>query len=142
MRTGRPSTEPRTPFGARLHAAREAAGLAQAEVAARLGVTQTAYAAWERYPVALRPDQIEAVAHLLEVPVKDLFAKTPRAFLQHGPMGRARRVFEAVSRLPRRQQRYILDIVEAVAKHGQARLQQRRAATQEKAAAGESRSSS
>ena len=33
-----------------------------------------------------------------------------------------------MSRLPRRQQRDILDIVEAVAKHGRARVQQRRAA--------------
>jgi transcriptional regulator with XRE-family HTH domain len=114
MRTGRPSTEPRTPFGARLHAAREAAGLSQAEVAARLGVTQTAYAAWERYPVALRPDQIEAVARVLKVPVKDLFEKTPRGFMKCGPAGRARRAFEALSQISRHKQKDILDFVEAM----------------------------
>jgi transcriptional regulator with XRE-family HTH domain len=125
---GRPSLEPRTLFGARLHAARQAAGLSQAEAAAHLGLTQTAYAAWERYSVALRPEQIEAVAHLFKIPVKDLFSKTPRAFLQNGPIGRARRAFETVSRLPRRQQHDILDFVDALIKGSQIRAQRRAAA--------------
>jgi ribosome-binding protein aMBF1 (putative translation factor) len=69
MQTGRPSKKPRTDFGQRLLAAREAAGLSQTEVAEKLGVTQKAYAVWERYPVALRPKQIEAVASALHVSV-------------------------------------------------------------------------
>jgi len=61
VQTGRPSKEPRTEFGQRLLAAREASGLSQAQVAEQLGITQKAYAVWERYPVALRPEQIEKV---------------------------------------------------------------------------------
>jgi transcriptional regulator with XRE-family HTH domain len=114
MPSGRPSPEPRTPFGQRLLAAREAAGRSQAEVAARLGLKQAAYAAWERYPVALRPDQIEAVAGLLKIPVKDLFEKTPRGFMKCGPAGRARRAFEALSQLSRHKQKDILDFMEAM----------------------------
>jgi transcriptional regulator with XRE-family HTH domain len=111
---GRPAKAPRTPFGQRLHAARQAAGLAQAEVAARLGVKQAAYAAWERRRVALYHDQIQKLAHALKIPVKDLFEKTPRAFLKNGPTGRARRAFEALSELSRHQQSTPLYMLEAV----------------------------
>lgn len=111
MQTGRPSKEPRTKFGQRLHAAREAAGLSQAQVAERLGVTQKAYAVWERYPVALRPEQIEKVASILNVTVEFLFSQTAKQ-RGSGPTGKARRVFEAVSKLPRKQQRKIVDVVE------------------------------
>ena len=44
MKTGRPAKYPRTPFGERLNAAREVLGLSQAQVADKLGITQTAYA--------------------------------------------------------------------------------------------------
>lgn len=73
MNTGRPASQPRTPFGKRLQAAREARGLSQAQVATQIGMSQNAYACWERKPVALRPDQIEQLAKILNVPVDTLF---------------------------------------------------------------------
>src|SRR6266545_4206775 len=113
MPRGRPSLAARTAFGQRLRAAREASGLSQAEVAARLGLKQAAYASWERYPTAIRPEQIEKAAAILKTPVKDLFEKPPRAFRKNGPTGRARRAFEALSELSRHQQANALDFVEA-----------------------------
>jgi transcriptional regulator with XRE-family HTH domain len=113
MQTGRPSKEPRTPFGARLHAAREAAGLSQAQVAEELGVTQTAYGVWERYPVALRPDQIEQVAGLLNVTVEYLFGRGQGRTRGRGPEGRLRQVFEKASQLSRHQQNKVAEFVEA-----------------------------
>jgi transcriptional regulator with XRE-family HTH domain len=110
---GRPSKAPRTPFGQRLHAARQAAGLSQAEIAARLGVKQAAYAAWERRRVALYPDQIQKLAHALKIPVKDLFERTPRSFMKCGPTGRARRALEALSELSRHRQSSALYFLEA-----------------------------
>ena len=111
MQVGRPSTRPRTAFGQRLLAARQAAGMSQAEVAQKLGITQTAYADWERRPVALRPEQIEKLTKILQVPVEQLF--NGRARPKSGPDGRARRAFEQVSQLPRSQQLHILKVVEA-----------------------------
>lgn len=113
MQRGRPSTRPRTPFGERLLAARSSLGLSQAQVAEKLGIRQTAYADWERYPVALRPDQIEKLTEILNVTVERLFGKD--AVKQHsgGPTGRARRLFEALSKLPRAQQQHVLTVVEA-----------------------------
>jgi transcriptional regulator with XRE-family HTH domain len=110
---GRPSKRPRTAFGERLFAARTAAGLSQVEVAQKLGITQTAYALWERRPVALRPDQIEKIAKILRISVEDLFTSNGRSKERTGPVGRARRAFEQVSKLPRSQQQHILKVVEA-----------------------------
>ena len=112
MQTGRPSKEPRTPFGTRLHAAREAAGLTQAQVADKLGVTQTAYGVWERYPVALRPEQIEQLASLLNVAVADLFGDDAAKPRGKGPAGKLRQVFEKASQLPRHQQQKLIGQVE------------------------------
>jgi transcriptional regulator with XRE-family HTH domain len=112
MNTGRPSSLPRTGFGARLHAAREALGFSQAQVAEKLGISQNAYACWERRPVALRPDQIEQVAKILNVSVEDLFNGNGGASRKAGPTGKARRVFEEVSKLPRKRQLRIVGVVE------------------------------
>ena len=112
MNTGRPAKHPRTPFGARLHAAREVRGLSQAQVAEQLGLTQTAYASWERHPVALRPDQVEQVARILGVSVEELFTGTGEMGRKNGPTGKARRVFEEVSKLPRKRQLRIVGVVE------------------------------
>jgi len=113
MQVGRPSNRPRTAFGERLFAARTTAGLSQAEVAQMLGITQAAYAVWERHSMALRPDQIEKVAEILKIPVQDLFAGNNLHKERAGPIGRARRAFERVSKLSRTRQRYILKVVEA-----------------------------
>ena len=113
MQTGRPSKEPRTPFGARLHAAREAAGLSQAQVAGKMGVTQTAYGVWERYPVALRPEQIEQLAVALNTTVEHLFGRDSAKSRGKGPAGKLRQVFEKASQLPRHQQNKVAEFVEA-----------------------------
>ena len=112
MNTGRPASQPRTPFGERLHAAREARGLSQAQVAAQIGMSQNAYACWERKPVALRPDQIEQLAKILNVPVGTLFNGNDGKDRKGGPIGKARRVFEEVSRLPRKRQQRIVSVVQ------------------------------
>jgi transcriptional regulator with XRE-family HTH domain len=116
VQTGRPSKEPRTPFGARLHAAREVAGLSQAQVADKMGVTQTAYGVWERYPVALRPDQIEQLAGLLNVTVEHLFGRDSVKQRGKGPAGKLRQVFEKASQLPRHQQNKVAEFVGAFVK--------------------------
>lgn len=112
MKTGRPAKYPRDPFGERIHAAREALGFSQAHVAEKLGITQTAYAVWERYAVALRPDQIEKLAGILKVSVEELFGKTNNR-RSGGPIGKARRLFEQVNKLPRLQQQHVLTVLEA-----------------------------
>jgi transcriptional regulator with XRE-family HTH domain len=112
MKTGRPSNHPRTPFGQRLLAAREAAGLSQAQAAEKLGIHQTSYADWERHPVALRPEQLKTLAELLGVTVEALLDEQKDVPRGSGPAGKLRQVFERASKLPREQQKHVLRVVE------------------------------
>ena len=112
MQQGRPTKRPRTDFGTRIFDARRRLGLSQQEVATRLNITQSAYAAWERSPVALRPEQLRQLVEILNISAAELMGlnKSKQA---GGPTGRARKLFEQVSKLPRSQQLHVLTVVEA-----------------------------
>jgi transcriptional regulator with XRE-family HTH domain len=110
---GRPSTAPRTGFGKRLATARESAGLTQSQLGEKLGLSQRAIAHWERGTTALRPDQLDALVKLLNVSVDTLVSGNEIPEKETGPKGKVRKIFEAVSRLPRRQQEKIVEVVEA-----------------------------
>jgi len=112
MQTGRPSKHLRTDFGQRLHVAREAAGLSQAQVADKMGVHQTSYAAWERHPVALRPEQLRALSDLLGVTVEHLVGIEEPPRRGAGPTGKLKQVFERANQLPRDQQKHVIRAIE------------------------------
>src|SRR6266568_6549280 len=109
---GRPTKRARTPFGERLAALREAAGLSQAQVADKLGITQPAYAYWEREPVALRAEQLAALADSLGVSADFLLGRQEPKARGNGPSGKLRQVFEKASRLPRHQQGKVIEFLE------------------------------
>jgi transcriptional regulator with XRE-family HTH domain len=113
MKTGRPAKDPRPPFGERLNALREAAGLSQAGLAQKLGIAQRSYSQWERRPVALRHDQLISLADALGVSLADLLGETPAPRRGTGPAGRLRQVFERASHLSRSQQAKVAEFVEA-----------------------------
>jgi len=111
MQTGRPCDRPRPPFGARLHALRETTGLTQAQVAQALGISARAYAFWEREPVAVRTEQLAILAKLFAVSVDTLVGQASPRQRGNGPSGKARLIFEEVSKLPRNRQQRILATV-------------------------------
>jgi len=118
MQTGRPSNKERPPFGERIHALREQAGLSQQQLAERLGLTQRAYAYWERNPVALRPDQLTKLAAALGVNAEALLGDAGANRRGNGPAGKMRRLFESASALPRSQQQKVIALLDAfVAQH-------------------------
>lgn len=115
---GRPTDRKRTAFGERLAAAREAAGLSQRELADKLGVRQSVLSWWERQPVALRPEQLTTLAEVLGVTTDHILGRNVEKKRGTGPTGKAKKVFEAVSRLPRHHQDKIVAVVESfVAQH-------------------------
>ena len=114
MPAGRPAATQRTDFGSRLHEFRQSRGFSQRDVADSLGITQQSYAAWERRPVALKPEQLAALAQHLSCSVDDLLGIAPKPTKRGGPVGRTRQVFDQVSQLPRSQQRKIVEVVEAL----------------------------
>jgi len=112
MRTGRPTTSSRSDFGSRLHKLREATGLTQQQVAEQLGITQASYALWERRNVSLKADQIAKLAEILGVSTDRMLLGNSRKASKGGPVGKARKVFEQISKLPRNQQQRIVGVVE------------------------------
>jgi len=123
MQTGRPSSRPRPPFGERIHALREQAGFSQAQLAEKIGLSQRAYAYWERNPVALRPDQLLKLATTLNVSVDELMGAASKK-RGSGPVGKMHQLFEAASHLPRSQQQKVTALLEAfVFQHGNGQKQ-------------------
>jgi transcriptional regulator with XRE-family HTH domain len=115
---GRPAKHPRSGFGDRLTRLREEAGLSQTQLAEKLGVTQQAIAHWERRSSAVRSDTLGKLADALGIPVHELLDKSSAKRSSAAPVGRARQLFEAVGRLPRRQQEKVFDIIQPfVAQH-------------------------
>lgn len=115
---GRPTTRQRPPFGQRLVAIREEAGLSQRDLADKLAITQRALSWWEREPVALKPEQLIALADALDISIDYLLGRDVKIVRGPGPTGKAKKAFEAVSKLPRDQQKKIIDVVESfVAQH-------------------------
>lgn len=96
---------------------RETAGLSVRELARQIDESHTNVSYWERSGQIPRSDKLAAIAKALGVTVETLLGE-PVARRVTVPGGKARQVFEAVSRLPRRQQQKIVEVVEAlVAQH-------------------------
>ncbi len=79
----------------------------QAQVAEKLGIRQPSYAAWERRTVALSHERIEQLADILGVKAGDFFRVKETSAKRGGPVGRSKRAFEVVSKLPRSPQQKI-----------------------------------
>lgn len=109
---GRPSTRQRTALGERISALRQQAGLTQRELADRVNVTQRVIAYWEREAVSLRADQIDALANALEATADALLGRKAAKGRGTGPVGRAKKLFDSISRLPRHQQEKVISILE------------------------------
>ena len=117
MKTGRPTRSEKTDFAKRLCRLREATGLSQREVARRLGMAQSSYANWERFNVALKPEQLLKLAEVLCIDAADLLT-APDVKRRGGPTGKMRQLFETASKLPRSQQQKVVDVLQPfVAQH-------------------------
>jgi transcriptional regulator with XRE-family HTH domain len=110
--TGRPPKQERTPFGERIAQARERIGLNQRELAEKIEVSQRALSWWERQPTAIKPDQLVQLAKALGVTVDHLVGCESKPTRKNGPTGKALKLFEKVSKLPKRKQQRILGTVE------------------------------
>ena len=101
-----------------LRTLRERAGLSVRGLARQIDESHTNVSYWERSGQLPRSDKLAPIAQALGVTIEALLGE-PRSRRAAGPGGRTGRVFEAVSRLPRRQQEKIVEVVEAlVAQHG------------------------
>ncbi len=110
---GRPTQKTRTALGQRLTLARERAGISQKELAQQLNTTQQRIAYWERHATGFRSEAtIAKLTTVFGISADEILGTKPPRATASSPAGRARRLFDAISKLPRRQQEKILDILE------------------------------
>jgi transcriptional regulator with XRE-family HTH domain len=104
----------------RLRELRETAGLSVRELARQIGEQHTNVLYWESSGNLPRSNVLIPMAKALGVSVEVLLGE-PTARRTVKPGGKTGAVFEAVSKLPRRQQQKIVEVVEAlVAQHSKA----------------------
>ena len=118
----------RTPFGERLYAARVRAGLTQAELGERLGMSQRGIANWEIRPNSSpSAEQLAALAEILDVSVEELVRGSADQIRQKpGPKGTLNKLFQEVSTLPRTQQKDIVEVVQMLVTSKKRKLSERK----------------
>ena len=102
----------------RLVRLRKEAGLSQAQMAERLGISQPVVSDYERRAIRLHGELILKVAEILNVTADELLGretKKPKA----RPSGKVQQIFEEVSNLPRRQQDKVVEFVSAFVRQQQ-----------------------
>lgn len=103
-------------LGARLKQARLAQAMTQAELAEKLGIAQQTLAHYEvgrlRVPVSLLP----ILAQTLRLSFDEILIgrQLGRVPGKRGPASRLEQQIEAVARLPKSKQRFVVDMIDAV----------------------------
>jgi transcriptional regulator with XRE-family HTH domain len=102
-------------FGQRLAQQRKTLGLTQVQLAEALGVSQQAITAYEsgqrRVPISL----LLLLAHTLGTTVEDLIGvPAARGAGQRGPAPKLQQQLERITRLPKAQQRFVMQMIDTV----------------------------
>jgi transcriptional regulator with XRE-family HTH domain len=113
MKTGRPSSRARPPFGQRLHDFRKEAGLTQAQVARALGTTPRAYAFWEREHVSVKPEQLCILADIYKTTADELIGRKATKKPSSPTTRKLEKVFQKARSLPPARQAVVAEFVEA-----------------------------
>lgn len=101
-------------LGARLAAARDAAGFSQAALAEELGIAQQTLAHYEtgrsRVSVAL----LLEMSRILRFSIDDMLAGRAEGRSKRGPASRLEQQLDAIARLPKAKQRLVADMLDGI----------------------------
>ena len=111
MAGGRPTKKIPTQLGSRIAEARNNAGLSQNELAEKTGLKRHLIAHWERQAISLKAEQLIILSDALNIPTDYLLGKIIKKS-GGGPEGRAKKLFNEVASLPRRQKERVLATIE------------------------------
>lgn len=108
-------------FGERLAGLRKGQGLTQVQLADALGVSQQAVTAYEsgqrRVPISLLP----LLAKTLGTTVEDVIGvQAARGTGKRGPAPKLQQQLERITRLPKAQQRFVMQMIDTVLQQQQA----------------------
>ena len=101
-------------MGRRIAEGRKELGMTQVQLAEILGVAQQTYACYEvgsrRIPVSLLP----ALAQALSMETDVLLGAATKAQIKRGPAPRLLQQMERIQRLPKAQQRFVMQMLDTV----------------------------
>lgn len=108
----------RPPLAQRLMELRQSAGLTQVELAKELELAPSVIAFWELKGTPPRGEVLPGLARILGVSVDNILGVEPLKLKRQTAKGKLQSLFEAASKLPRRQQEQVIAILEPfVLKH-------------------------
>ena len=113
---GRPALKPQPAYGAHLAKLRETVGLTQKQLAEKMGVPISDITFWERGNKPPRSEVLATMAEALGVTVDVILGVEAPKIKCPVAKGRLQQVFEAASRLPRRQQQKVVEFLEPFVK--------------------------
>lgn len=100
-------------LGARIARLRKDEGITQVQLAEQLGTSQQTITAYEvgrrRVPVSSLP----RIAKLLGVSVEELIGEDPKP-AKRGPAPKLQQQLERITRLPKTQQRFVMQVIDSV----------------------------
>jgi transcriptional regulator with XRE-family HTH domain len=109
---GRPQINEAPAFGAKLAALRKAQGWTQPQLAEKLGITLATLVYYERQAKNPSAEFVSKVAKLFNVSVDELLGHSVKAIRKSGPPSRLQQLTEQLSRLPRNQQKIVVEMLE------------------------------
>jgi len=106
--------EIRVEIGARVAAARKAAGMSQVQLAAALGIPQRTVSFYERGEGDLPSSLLVLLVDVLGIGVDELLGIEVSGSRKPGPKGQLQERLEAVRELPRQDQQYVVKFLDQV----------------------------
>ena len=101
-------------LGERIATLRKARGITQVQLAETLGVSQQTIQAYEVGRRRIQVSTLPIVARTLTVSLEALFGERSQAARKRGPVSRLQQQIEAISQLPRTQQRFVTQMLDNV----------------------------
>jgi transcriptional regulator with XRE-family HTH domain len=103
-------------LGARVAQARKDQGLTQVQLAERLGVAQQTLAHYEVGRARIAASMLPDLAEILDLSVDEMLIGQPpaRPLGKRGPASRLQQQIEAVSRLPKAKQKFVVEMLDTV----------------------------
>jgi transcriptional regulator with XRE-family HTH domain len=110
---GRPPTKEAPTFGKRLATIRQEKGMTQQQLADTAGVTRKMVDYYERRAVNVRTDTLISLSEALKMSVDELLGLQSNK-QKPGPKSKLERQLQAVSQLPKAQQKFVSQFLETV----------------------------
>jgi len=103
-------------LGARIAQARKDRDLTQVQLAERLGIAQQTLAHYEVGRARIAASLLPALADVLDLSLDELLVGAPTARIpgKRGPASRFEQQLDAVTRLPKAQQRFVMQMLDTV----------------------------